>query len=368
MSDTPTWRERFRTLHEHHGRKLDLLFFAGGFVFDVWAASAGVDHALVMIQQVLYLSLIGGILYLDLVRQAQSGALPMPTWIERLWRYRSLVLHFCLGTLMNLYSIFFLMSASLSSSIVFVALLLTAVILNELQAVRRRGIDVKIALYVLCTFCLWSLIIPIVLHHVGGLTFVLSCLATLGVIALLYDRLRRRLDRGMVRRRVVMPGLAVVGLLVLLYQGGLIPPVPVAAKTLGVYHRVERSGDQFTLYREPARWRFWQSDDRLFVAEPGDVVHVFFAIYSPTDFADTVFVRWSVHDRTAGWQDSDRIPIRITGGRAGGFRGTATKQNYVDGRWRVRLETQDGREIARRHFTISSGPVNPSRVFVVETY
>ena len=103
-------------------------------------------------------------------------------------------------------------------------------------------------------------------------------------------------------------------------------------------------------------------------AEPGDIVHVFFAIYSPTAFADTVFVRWSVHDRAAGWQDSDRIPIRITGGREGGFRGTTTKQNYVAGQWRVTVETQDGREIARRHFTISNGPANPSRVFVVETY
>ena len=34
----------------------------------------------------------------------------------------------------------------------------------------------------------------------------------------------------------------------------------------------------------------------------------------------------------SGWQDSDRIPIRITGGREGGFRGVATKQNYVSGR------------------------------------
>jgi len=322
----------------------------------------------VMIQQVIYLSIIGGILYMDFVRQSQPGALRMPALLERLWRYRSLALHFCLGTLMNLYSIFFLMSASLSSSIVFVALLLAAVILNELQAVRRRGIDVKIALYVLCTFCLWSLIIPILLHRVSELTFLLSCLATLGVIALLYDRLRRRIDPPLVLRRVVLPGLAMVGLLILLYQGGLIPPVPVAAKTLGIYHRVERVGDQFQLYRQPARWRFWQTDDRVFVAEPGDIVHVFFAIYSPTHFADTVYVRWSVHDRMSGWQESDRIPIRITGGREGGFRGRTTKQNYVAGQWRVTLETQDGREIARRDFSISTGPVNPSRVFVVETY
>ena len=101
-----------------------------------------------MIQQVVYLAIIGGILYVDFVRDAQPDALRMPAWLERLWKYHSLLLHFCLGTLMNLYSIFFLMSASLFSSIVFVVLLLAAVVLNELHAVRRRGLDVKVALYV----------------------------------------------------------------------------------------------------------------------------------------------------------------------------------------------------------------------------
>ena len=76
-------------------------------------------------------------------------------------------------------------------------------------------------------------------------------------------------------------------------------------------------------------------------------VHVFFAIYAPTRFDDTVFVRWSFRDRTSAWQDSDRIPIRITGGRESGFRGVATKENYVAGAWRVVVETRDRREIAR---------------------
>ena len=128
------------------------------------------------------------------------------------------------------------------------------------------------------------------------------------------------------------------------------PPVPIAARTLGVYHRVERVGDEFRLSYVPSWWRVWQSDDRRFVAEPGDAVYVFFAIYAPTRFDDTVFVRWSFRDPTSTWQDSDRIPIRITGGRERGFRGVATKENYVAGAWRVIVETRDRREIARLRF------------------
>ena len=292
----------------------NLLFFVAGFVFDVFATRAGVDHTLLIVQQVVYLAIIGGILYVDFVREAQPDALPMPRWIEWLWGYRSFVFHFCLGTLMNLYSIFFLMSASLFSSIVFVAILFGAIVLNELHAI-RRGLDVKIALYILCIFCFWSLLIPILLHSISRLTFLLSFAATLAILAYFVTVLRRRIGRTPLVRRLLMPGIAVSVMFLLMYWVGLIPPVPIAARTLGVYHRVERVGDEFRLSYVPSWWRLWRSDDRRFVAEPGDVVHVFFAIYAPTRFDDTVFVRWSFLDRTSSWKDSDRIPIRITGGR-----------------------------------------------------
>lgn len=361
-----TWRERLRDARERHAVKLDVLFFAAGFTFDVFAARAGVDHTLMIVQQVFYLGLIGFILYVDFARSAQADAVVLPHWLERIWKYRSYAFHFCLGTLMNLYSIFFLMSASVFSSIVFVMLLFTAIILNELHAV-RRGLDVKVALYVVCVFCFWSLMIPILMHHISRLTVMLSFAATLTVLTGFSYALIRQVGFRVILRRLVAPGLAVSVLFLALHQAGLVPPVPIAAKKLGVYHRVERAGDRYHLFREPAGWRFWRKDDRVFRAEPGDALNVFFAIYAPTNFDDTVFVRWSVKT-PQGWQDSDRIPIRIVGGRDDGFRGFATKQNYVAGDWRVLVETREGWEITRLHFTVWATEVNPARVLEMETY
>ena len=360
------WRQGLH-LAARHRLKWNLLFFIAGFVFDVFATRAGADHTLLIVQQVVYLAVIGAILYVDFIRDAQPEALPMPWWIERLWQYRSLVFHFCLGTLMNLYSIFFLMSASFFSSIVFVVILFGAVVLNELHEV-RRGLDVKVAFYALCIFCFWSLLIPIVLHSISPLTFLLSFAATLAMLATFAAGLRRRIGSAPLVRRLLAPGLAVSVLFLLMYMIGLIPPVPIAARTLGVYHRVERVGDEFRLSYVPSWWKVWQSDDRRFVAEPGDTVHVFFAIYAPTRFDDTVFVRWSFRDRTSTWQDSDRIPIRVIGGRESGFRGVATKENYVAGAWRVIVETRDRREIARLRFTITKAEANPERVFKTEVF
>jgi len=368
MARSYPWRQRLTGTYKRHRLGWDLAFFAAGFVFDVFAASAGVDHVLMIVQQIVYLTIIGSILYVELVRDTDPDAWPMRPWIEKAWSYRSLVFHFCLGTLMNLYSIFFLMSASLASSILFVVLLFGAVILNEIASIRHHGLDVKVALYVLSLFCFWSLLIPILLGTVSQITFILSFCATLGVLALFYTRLRRRLRHGTIIRRLLAPGLAVSGLFLGLYLAGLIPPVPIAAKTLGVYHRVERVGDRFVVYYESSSWRFWRQDDETFAAEPGDVVHVFFAIYSPTRFDDTVFVRWSLKDPAHGWQDSDRIPIHITGGREDGFRGFATKQNFSNGDWRVLVETRDGREISRLHFTVTKRERNPDRVFRTRVY
>src|SRR5262249_37939971 len=146
---SPFWQGALR-LAARHVLKWNLLFFMAGFAFDVIATRAGVDHTLLIVQQIAYLAIIGVILYAGFIRDAQPEALPMPRWFERLWQYRGWLFHFCLGTLMNLYSIFFLMSASFFSSIAFAAILFGAVVLNEMHSVRRRGLDVKVAFYVLC--------------------------------------------------------------------------------------------------------------------------------------------------------------------------------------------------------------------------
>jgi hypothetical protein len=67
-----------------------------------------------------------------------------------------------------------------------------------------------------------------------------------------------------------------------------------------------------------------------------------------------------------GWQTTDKIPLRVTGGRVGGYRGHASKGNYTAGDWRVAVETTDGREIGRIPFTIVQSDESGARNFKVE--
>jgi hypothetical protein len=359
MERLSTWRARARELYERHELAWHLGFFVAGFVFDIFAIREGIDHPLIVVQQVLYLVVIGAILYVDVIREVRPGGWRLPPRVESLWEYRGLLLHFCLGTLMNIYSLFFLMSASFSSSIGFVIVLGGAIVLNELPIVRRRGVDMKIALFVLCVFCFWSLLVPLAAGRVSRVTFGVSFGATLAVLWLLHRLLRRR---------VGAPGLSASGCFLAFYLVGLIPPVPIAAKKIGVYHRVEVQDGEYVLTHERPWWRFWESGDQTFAAEPGDRIFVFVAVFSPSRFDDVVFVRWQYHDPRTGWKDADRIPLRIRGGRRGGYRGWTTKENYSDGDWRVRLETHDGREIAHLSIAVTRVPANPSRTLVSERY
>jgi hypothetical protein len=121
----------------------------------------------------------------------------------------------------------------------------------------------------------------------------------------------------------------------------------------------------YRLSHSKAWWRIWDNGDQDFKARDGDKVYVFVRIFSPAKFADKVYLRWEMKDPNQGWIQSDRIPMGITGGRDGGYRGHAYKSNYQTGTWRVLVETADGREVGRIPFYISRDESLDEREFQV---
>ncbi|MGZ6163395.1 MAG: DUF2914 domain-containing protein, partial [Myxococcaceae bacterium] len=143
---------------------------------------------------------------------------------------------------------------------------------------------------------------------------------------------------------------------------------PLSVRSLGVWHGVEREAGEFKLSRLPRpRWAdLWRKDERVFLARPGDRIFVFTRIFAPRNFRDQVRVRWARWEPARReWAESDAIPLRIVGGREGGFGGYAYKQNWSPGDWQVAIETEDGREIGRNRFEIRPDPATEERVFDV---
>src|SRR6218665_452693 len=156
-------KDRLFHYYEAHETRIDILFFLGGFFFDVLTLT-DVDDVLGIGQQLAYLLILGSILYFDFLDV--NGFIKIPARLQRVWEYRQPILHFFLGSLLSLYSLFFLKSASLFSSILFVAILILIMVANELKSIRDKGINIKIALFVICVFSFFSITVPVILGFV----------------------------------------------------------------------------------------------------------------------------------------------------------------------------------------------------------
>jgi hypothetical protein len=360
-----TLKHRLLDYYEKNETKVDIAFFLGGFIFDVLTLS-DIDDPLSIVQQVVYLGVIGLILFYDFLNT--HNLVTISPRVSKYWEYRNLAVHFLLGSLLSVYSLFFLKSASFFSSIVFVILMMGIMVANELKSVQKAAVDLKVALYVICLFAFFSMTTPVLLGFVGVTTFLLSIALTAAVIYGAFHLLTKKVEnKKLLLRTLAVPGFGVLGLFLILYFIGWIPPVPLSVQNMGIYHNIEKSDGNYLLSHENPSWRFWKNGDQDFLAEPGDKIYFFAQIYSPARFSDSVIVHWYYKDPRQGWISTDKVPMKISGGRKNGFRGFAVKQNYAAGEGRISVETTDGREIGRIYFNVMKNEMtSENRVFTTE--
>lgn len=326
------------------------LVFLGGFLFDVVTLS-DVDDTLSLVQQIIYLTLIGGFTFLETLEYVKTWQ--VPRWFGKIWVIREFVLHFLLGSLLSLYSLFFFKSASLSTSLLFMVAMATLLVANEFPQLQKRGPIVRWALWFLCLLSFLQIVMPILFGYVGFFPFLaawfLVALKLAGIWWLLTGGFQRLQQAA---KELLVPSVLTLLAVFVLYLLKAVPPVPIVLKDIGIYHLVEKVGDKYVVHSQTPRWRFWHHGDQDFVARPGDSVFVYFAISSPARIQDQVHVRWLYDDPKQGWTTSDAQPISIRGGRGEGYRGFAFKRNFQDGDWRVQIETGDEREVGRLNFSV----------------
>jgi hypothetical protein len=353
--------ERLKVYYSRNEGRVAAAFFAAGFVFDM-ATVGRIDSWATIAQQAVYLSvaliaLLQMLLELDQPPR-EPGGFVLKRWY---YEYRSALVHFLMGALLNLYAIFYFKSSSLLVSFGFLGFLLLLLLANELRRVKSAGLSFKFALLSLCFLSFFAYLVPVLVGSISLALFLVSMLAgcvPFLVAAWIIGRASPA-KSALVRRQVLLPlGCVLVGFLAF-YLFRLIPPVPLSIPFIGVYHQVERTGEHYRLSHERPGWRFWHNGDQSFLAQPGDKVYVFFRIFSPARFSDQVQMRWHWKDPARGWTPHDTIPIRIVGGREQGFRGYGVKSNYQPGEWKVQVETLDGREIGRVYFDLAAAPSAP---------
>lgn len=326
-----------------------LAFFVAGFSFDAMLLHR-IDDPLMLIHQAVYLSLSAMLIAWDLF--CEEKAVSIPFFLKKIWKYREGILHFMLGTLLNVYTIFYFKSGSFVSSLYFLALLALLLFLNEVRPPQISKNFLRNSLFALCLISYMNILVPIFAKKMGLLVFLFSCLLAFFIHHFFLKFLKKRMPLRSFFKDVQLPFLFVLILYSLLYFFKVLPPVPLSMKSIGIYHSVKKEGAQYKLGMTRSKWLFWQSGDQSFHARPGDRIYCFVQIFSPTRFQDQLIVRWFFKNPKLGWEPRDAVALNIVGGREEGYRGYIAKSNYETGDWRVSVQTNDGREVGRIHFEV----------------
>ncbi len=355
--------ESLKASYHKHERWVPIIFFGLGFLFDA-AILRRIDEPKVIVQQAIYLVIAAILIGVELVEITREVSAPF--LLRKIWRYREALLHFLLGTLLNSYTIFYFKSASAITSFIFIGLLITVLILNEFKRFGKQQTKVHVAFLSLCLISYLVSLCPILMGFIGLVPFLIANLSALTIFGAYHFLLKRKLStqplqplqplqteqKELLRTHVLFPFVAIQVVFAILYFTHAIPPVPLSVSYMGIYHDVKKTEGEYQLSYTRSKWKFWQHGDQSFSARPGDAIYCFARIFSPARFKDKLQVRWLYKDAKLGWKSSDAIPVDIVGGREEGYRGVTKKQNYDAGKWRVVVETLDGREIGQIDFRV----------------
>jgi hypothetical protein len=346
----PRLSERAKLFYRNHEPACTVAFFVLGFLFDTMAVGR-IDKLHNIIHQGTYLFLCAVFTSYEL-RERYGGFAP-PERLKTAWRYHAAATHFMLGTLLNIYTLFYFKSASLGTSFLFMVVLAGLLAVNELKPFADSGTTLRMSLFSLCLVSYFTYLVPTLVGKIGVWPFFGTLAASTACVAALSWWLRRALpDPRVLIPHLVAPYAIVALVFAALYFTKVLPPVPLSLSSSGIYHDVKRDGDHFTLTELRPRWRFWERGDQTFLARPDDKIYFYFQVFSPGRFKEHLQVRWLRRDETIGWEEEDAIPLETAGGREGGWRGFVVKSRWKLGRWRVRVETSDARELGRLDLTV----------------
>jgi hypothetical protein len=315
-------------------------FFISGFLFDIITLGE-IDDISNILSQFIFIAICALLLKLE---HSDTKIIYANRLILLVEKYQIEIFHFCLGSLLNTYMLFYLKSSSFASSFIFLLILSTLIIMNELDFFKQIGIKLRIVLFSICLYSFYIAQIPIVVGSANYLTFLISTILTLLSFKLI-------IGQKFKVAQISIPHIVTILSILFLYFFKMLPPLPLAIKSIYVLKKIEKHSGGYLAETEKAWWRFWHNGDQLFNYRAGDKVYIFASIFAPGGFSGIVYMKWQKFIEK-DYLTSDRIPFTLTGGRQEGFRGYSFKQAISPGIWRVIIENETGHEIGRISFVV----------------
>ena len=340
---------------------MPVVFFLSGIVYDTLTLTR-IDRLQDNLILLLYLVLLGVLVVLTgrlgvapavLGEHAPSPGLTR-TFV-RVRPYYPMAMQFLLGSLFSAYAIFYSRSATLTGTGIFFGLLILLLVGNEFLRDRLSNLRLLVSLYAVVCFAFFTFFLPVVLGYMNSVVFLIGAIVSVAVILrvvqLIYRDNAERSSQEAVR--VTVPAVVLIAGLVGFYFLNWIPPVPLSLKFGGMYHEIKRTGDQFALTFERQWYQVWKRSDTTYPANTP--IYCFTAVFAPVDLNTTIYHHWYFRPNSdRPFIHADKIPIKISGGREGGYRAYSFKQGLDPGDWRVDIEASDGRIVGRVSVTVEA--------------
>lgn len=331
---------------------LSSVSLVGGFVFDAatlkridlfWDNLWVVVHLLVVAFCILWVSREE-----NFVPERKGMATKLDSWLIYL-------LQFFFGGLLSTFMVFYFRSGTFWVSWPFYVVLTAAFVANEKLKSWYERVEFQLSFFFLCLFCFLIFILPVVLHTMGRLVFLLSGVLSLGLWWLFVRFLRGRAKEGFAHhtKTVVAASAAIFVLINVLYFMNVIPPLPLSLQEAHVYHSIVRTdgGAYLAQAEKQGLLGFFRLVPRIHVM-PGVPIYFYSAVFSPTSLNTEIVHEWQIYDNRRGWITADRIALSVRGGRDGGYRTYSMKGGVRPGAWRVNVETPNGAILGRYRFNV----------------
>lgn len=283
---------------------------------------------------------------------------PQKSIFVRIKNFLPLFIQFAFGGLFSAFFIFYTRSATLSSSWLFMLILLFLLVGNEFFKERYERLTFQVSIYFVAIFSFSIFFIPVMLKTMGAEVFMLSGLVSLIFITIfswaLFRVVPNKYEDNKTNLKIAISSIFLV--INVLYFLNLIPPIPLALKDARVYYSIEKVGDS---YRAVGEKKQWYELVPFFTPEtvhpqPGASLYVFSSVFAPTDLDTRIIHDWQYFDGAIDkWVSATKITFLIRGGRGEGYRGYSKKDNLFPGKWRVDVKTERNQIIGRVRFNIA---------------
>jgi hypothetical protein len=350
---TDMWHALFSWTQKYE-RHISALAMIGGFVVDNLVFKR-VD----LIETQLLFAFYAGVCFfsIPLLHSIESRQVFENTPRSGLRLVLPFFIQFALGGFWSGFVIFYSRSADFGTSWPFLLLIVAVFLGSEYFNRYHARLVFTSTLFFLAVYLGAIFIVPIYTHTIGTLTFIGSGLVAI-LIFILFTMLLRFVAHDRFYKdvwRIRVGAFVVLVLMNVFYFTSVLPPLPLSAAATGIYHDVWRIPGEYLALREtkqPLVVRYFGFAPTLHITA-GEWIAAYSSIFAPTALSTVIVHRWQRYDTMAdAWVTMSTISYPIIGGRDDGYRGYSTTPIFKEGKWRVSIETSDGRAISRLPFAV----------------